>query len=424
MCHIPFLYDFFQPVDADRMSDDALAADWRTSQSFPRQSSLKVNHYVLLSNLHPDSDDRRAQWRETAELPENCVGSSSWVINDLAQPPPRPPLVRQRSSDWDHMRFNRVKTKSSETWPTGLDKHGGRPRVRKTGLDCFNLSAAFIFLRIVLYHASTIQSNIFIACVPCRGPVFDGEMVDYSDSNKTTLRLWSLNENGQQISRAQRMMRPKISLDSAPEAATESRLGPEHSLDADARKHLWSISPTAFHQSFDDRLKGCEEAVLSNSCSNIEEQVRRNHGRRTRRAAFCSGDSSKGPMAASYGFSGNDGLSSGGNRPPNLGGRSPQSSFDSNGDVGQVTLNLMRVNGTMPGFKTLLASSNSPGTLQRNLQGQARDSLAKINTGAPTTTPQVICGEFVKRKESLGRPRKESDAIRILSENVHQFESR
>ncbi|CAD5209105.1 unnamed protein product [Bursaphelenchus xylophilus] len=317
MCHIPFLYDFFQPVDADRMSDDALAADWRTSQSFPRQSSLKVNHYVLLSNLHPDSDDRRAQWRETAELPENCVGSSSWVINDLAQPPPRPPLVRQRSSDWDHMRFNRVKTKSSETWPTGLDKHG-----------------------------------------------------------------------------------------------------PEHSLDADARKHLWSISPTAFHQSFDDRLKGCEEAVLSNSCSNIEEQVRRNHGRRTRRAAFCSGDSSKGPMAASYGFSGNDGLSSGGNRPPNLGGRSPQSSFDSNGDVGQVTLNLMRVNGTMPGFKTLLASSNSPGTLQRNLQGQARDSLAKINTGAPTTTPQVICGEFVKRKESLGRPRKESDAIRILSENV------
>uniref|UniRef100_A0AC35GHQ9 Uncharacterized protein n=1 Tax=Panagrolaimus sp. PS1159 TaxID=55785 RepID=A0AC35GHQ9_9BILA len=39
--------------------------------------------------------------------------------------------------------------------------------------------------------------------------------------------------------------------------------------------------------------------------------------------------------------------SSGPNRPPALGGRSPQSSFDSNGDVGQISLNFMRINGNI-----------------------------------------------------------------------------
>ncbi|CAD5206378.1 unnamed protein product [Bursaphelenchus okinawaensis] len=305
------------------MTDEKTASDWLASQSLPwpkRHSSLKVNQYVLLSNLHTDSHDRWAQWRETTELPENCVGGSSWVINDLDLYQASP-LVSKRSLDSDHMRLkeiNRIKTKTSKTWPAGLDKHS------------------------------------------------QDQLLD---------------------------------------------------VDARGRKHLWSLSPAAFHQSFDDRLKSCEEAVFSNSCSNIEEQVRRDHGRRTRRAGFCSGDTSKGPMPGGYGFSGNDGLSSGGTRPPNLGGRSPQSSFDSNGDVGQVTLNLMRVNGTMPGFKTLLASSNSnsPGSLQRN-QNLAREALSKFSTATPPIAPQVICGEFVKRKDSLGRPRKESDVV-ILPEN-------
>uniref|UniRef100_A0AC34GI54 Uncharacterized protein n=1 Tax=Panagrolaimus sp. ES5 TaxID=591445 RepID=A0AC34GI54_9BILA len=45
---------------------------------------------------------------------------------------------------------------------------------------------------------------------------------------------------------------------------------------------------------------------------------------------------------------GGSGFSAGGpNRPPALGGRSPQSSFDSNGDVGQISLNFMRINGNI-----------------------------------------------------------------------------
>ncbi|VDN58968.1 unnamed protein product [Dracunculus medinensis] len=54
------------------------------------------------------------------------------------------------------------------------------------------------------------------------------------------------------------------------------------------------------------------------------------------------------------------GSSGGRTRPPPFGGRSPQSSFDSNGDVGQISVNLMLVNGGITPFKSLLTSYNSP----------------------------------------------------------------
>uniref|UniRef100_A0A0R3S1F8 Sterile alpha and TIR motif-containing protein 1 n=1 Tax=Elaeophora elaphi TaxID=1147741 RepID=A0A0R3S1F8_9BILA len=46
-------------------------------------------------------------------------------------------------------------------------------------------------------------------------------------------------------------------------------------------------------------------------------------------------------------------------RMPVLGGRSPQSSLDSN-DVGQISMNLMRVNGAIAPFKALLTSLTNP----------------------------------------------------------------
>uniref|UniRef100_A0A915PSV6 Uncharacterized protein n=1 Tax=Setaria digitata TaxID=48799 RepID=A0A915PSV6_9BILA len=45
-------------------------------------------------------------------------------------------------------------------------------------------------------------------------------------------------------------------------------------------------------------------------------------------------------------------------RAPALGGRSPQSSLDSS-DVGQISMNLMRVNGAIAPFKSLLTSLTS-----------------------------------------------------------------
>lgn len=128
-------------------------------------------------------------------------------------------------------------------------------------------------------------------------------------------------------------------------------------------------------------------------------------------------------------FAGCSGMSSGA-RAPALGGRSPQSSFDSNGDVGQVTLNWMRVNGAMPGFKHLLTStsSNSPASLPRHQPGRrppclsppGRDgSLGKVSAAAAAAPASAgpLSGEFVKRKDSLGRPRKFSDAVRTFCEH-------
>uniref|UniRef100_A0A1I7ZCJ1 Uncharacterized protein n=1 Tax=Steinernema glaseri TaxID=37863 RepID=A0A1I7ZCJ1_9BILA len=39
------------------------------------------------------------------------------------------------------------------------------------------------------------------------------------------------------------------------------------------RQKLWSLSPAAFHQSFDDRLRVSSGSSLSNSCGNLDEQV-------------------------------------------------------------------------------------------------------------------------------------------------------
>ncbi|TKR94442.1 hypothetical protein L596_008720 [Steinernema carpocapsae] len=95
-----------------------------------------------------------------------------------------------------------------------------------------------------------------------------------------------------------------------------------------------------------------------------------------------------------------------GNRPPALGGRSPQSSFDSNGDVGQISLNWMRVNGTIAPFKALLTSTTSNSDKQvPPVQKASITSNALIRTGSIKRQPgnhvphPIIC-EITKRKES------------------------
>lgn len=39
------------------------------------------------------------------------------------------------------------------------------------------------------------------------------------------------------------------------------------------RKDLWTTGSTSFHQSFDDRLQLPDESQISNSCSDINQQV-------------------------------------------------------------------------------------------------------------------------------------------------------
>jgi hypothetical protein len=96
---------------------------------------------------------------------------------------------------------------------------------------------------------------------------------------------------------------PKYSLGLSPGTIGSTFIG--HETRGRKRKQLWSLSPTAFHQSFDDRNRSSSNP-LSNSCGNINEEVR-NHSAVSstgyipnRRRAFCSGDTSKGAFAGGY----------------------------------------------------------------------------------------------------------------------------
>ncbi|KAI6179492.1 Small conductance calcium-activated potassium channel protein [Aphelenchoides besseyi] len=402
-----------------------------------KQMSLKVSDYPILLLAHNHSNDGDGiKWTES-DLPDSCVSGSSWVIGGETL----------KNSASQQERLTTMATEHRSVLWNGVETHTYYSRKRGSA-----------------------------ASDGTRG--FDDDF------------------DGLSMLKPQ----PKYSLAVNPSSSTNNTQIPPARSPASSRRgrkqQLWSLSPAAFHQSFDDRLKSSDEGVLSNSCGNIEEQTRE-YGRRKRRAAFCSGDTSKGAFAGSYGARGTDsadlecktcrrvftfgsietpdqgavarmrspsaagamslhlqpptrtastlmlhpgefvdrsprrlsvnlgcsGVSSGARQPL---GRSPQSSFDSNGDVGQISLNFLRCNGTMAPFKTLLTSttSTSPATQTRAFVPIQQSALTRNQSGnlaqtAAATTP-AIYGEFVKRKESLGRPRKQSDP-RVSYEHVENL---
>ncbi|EYC06296.1 hypothetical protein Y032_0077g1131 [Ancylostoma ceylanicum] len=95
---------------------------------------------------------------------------------------------------------------------------------------------------------------------------------------------------------------------------------------------------------------------------------------RKRRAGISGGSvaalpRSGGPLAFAGGDSGcsSAGVATGG-RGPTLGGRSPQSSFDSNTDVAQISMNWMRMNGLGQGsFRPLLTGNPAVAKSTTNL---------------------------------------------------------
>ncbi|KAI6221984.1 hypothetical protein M3Y95_00936700 [Aphelenchoides besseyi] len=322
-----------------------------------KQMSLKVSDYPILLLAHNHSSDGDGiKWTES-DLPDSCVSGSSWVIGGETL----------KNSASQQERLTTMATEHRSVLWNGVETHAYYSRKRGSA-----------------------------ASDGTRG--FDDDF------------------DGLSMLKPQ----PKYSLGVHPSSSTNNAPIPPARSPASSRRgrkqQLWSLSPAAFHQSFDDRLKSSDEGALSNSCGNIEEQTRE-YGRRKRRAAFCSGDTSKGAFAGSYGARGTDsagcsGVSSGARQPL---GRSPQSSFDSNGDVGQISLNFLRCNGTMAPFKTLLTSttSTSPATQTRAFAPIQQSALTRNQSGnlaqtAAAASP-AIYGEFVKRKESLGRPRKQSD---------------
>ncbi|VDK45047.1 unnamed protein product [Anisakis simplex] len=97
-------------------------------------------------------------------------------------------------------------------------------------------------------------------------------------------------------------------------------------------KQQWTLSTNAFHQSFDERSSG-QQTSLSNSCGELNDPCR---FQRKRRSAYCSGVGR--PNYNSGTNSAGGGVAISQTRPPAL--RSPQSSFDSNSNVGQKTNNV------------------------------------------------------------------------------------
>lgn len=134
-------------------------------------------------------------------------------------------------------------------------------------------------------------------------------------------------------------------------------------------------------------------------------------------------------------FSGGSFYSPSSSKPPALGGRSPQSSFDSNGDVGQIGLNFMRFNGAYAPFKTLLTKDRMPQQNQNkdlnvacNLTGIGSTTTAIPSTGIARVgscyTPFNVEQPMIKQKESWTQilPRKTSDPVRIsIDESEHFF---
>ncbi|CAJ0922923.1 unnamed protein product, partial [Mesorhabditis belari] len=100
---------------------------------------------------------------------------------------------------------------------------------------------------------------------------------------------------------------------------------------------------------------------------------------RKRRAGICTGAAG---AFASNGGPGHNSAGYGSAGRPHLGGRSPQSSFDSNGDVAQISLNWMRVNGAMAPFKGILQNNNVNKSSQSSLHLNRNESLNKMHQNA------------------------------------------
>ncbi|KAK0424822.1 hypothetical protein QR680_008871 [Steinernema hermaphroditum] len=335
-----------------------------------RQTSLRVSHYpVLLLTKNSDEDHHPVEGRVAAcwtpcDVPENCVGGSSWLIgggplsNGESFGAPHP--IRSSESHNDMAENGTLKSNLSRGQLSS--RNSGVTWAQSTNLGTDNDPP----------HGMHSQPKVSLTCPGSGG----------SGGVATA----NCNGTGQYSPG-----RGYLSSSSTSSSARKNR------------QKLWSLSPAAFHQSFDDRLRVSTGSSLSNSCGNLDEQLR-NHYKR--RSAFSSAAVTRGGFAGGYG-SGHSSAAGGfssGTRPPALGGRSPQSSFDSNGDVGQISVNWMRVNGTIAPFKALLTSTTSNADKQTPpVQKASVTSTALIRAGSvkrANHVPHPIICEITKRKES------------------------
>ncbi|CAO4360755.1 unnamed protein product [Caenorhabditis nigoni] len=125
-------------------------------------------------------------------------------------------------------------------------------------------------------------------------------------------------------------------------------------ISAAERQQLWGSS---MHHSFDDRPSASSEDLFA-SCNDIDNAYRQQRKRRAGISGATTSVQRDGPFACAGGTGySSAGFSNGRGFPP-LGGRSPQSSFDSNQDVAQISMNWMRMNGLGPSLRPFLNGGN------------------------------------------------------------------
>ncbi|UMM11286.1 hypothetical protein L5515_000647 [Caenorhabditis briggsae] len=114
---------------------------------------------------------------------------------------------------------------------------------------------------------------------------------------------------------------------------------------------------SSMHHSFDDRPSASSEDLFA-SCNDIDNAYRQQRKRRAGISGATTSVQRDGPFACAGGTGySSAGFSNGRGFPP-LGGRSPQSSFDSNQDVAQISMNWMRMNGLGPSLRPFLNGGN------------------------------------------------------------------
>lgn len=147
-------------------------------------------------------------------------------------------------------------------------------------------------------------------------------------------------------------------------------------MTASQRKELWG---TALHHSFEKKAPSASSDSLYNSCTDLDTEFRQQRKRRAGISGVATGGSSA------------------------LGGRSPQSSFDSNTDVAQISMNWMRMNGLgQGGFRQLLTGNPTVAKSTTNL-GRVNSlrkmhGISSLDDRIPSQHYDVIDGEIASRK--------------------------
>uniref|UniRef100_A0AC35GIH6 Uncharacterized protein n=2 Tax=Panagrolaimus sp. PS1159 TaxID=55785 RepID=A0AC35GIH6_9BILA len=236
----------------EMLDSQSSTSDTEEYSSFPqatpnrRHASLKVSHYPILlrrNKNHNKNEPASLMWTPGNTLPE-CCGGSTWIINEGIP----------TTSNSGFAATSGTQMETSVQFSTNF-KRDKLPKRSESHSSPKSSRDKFFGGRSALGPRNTITWDI------------DGSVMSPTNTDGVMLHP-----------------QPKYSLGLSPGTIGSTFIG--HETRDRKRKQLWSLSPTAFHQSFDDRNRSSSNP-LSNSCGNINEEVSLRHNfRYLKTAAF------------------------------------------------------------------------------------------------------------------------------------------